>query len=108
MTSPMLEAIAVTKEFGTNRALDSVSLSVASGEIYCLLGANGAGKTTLINLFLGFLEPTQGEVRINGRDTTVAVDELELVELVAGPDGENGQRAEDCEMQAHRHGQREW
>jgi ABC-2 type transport system ATP-binding protein len=68
MTSPMLESISVTKEFGTNRALDSVSLSVAPGEIYCLLGANGAGKTTLINLFLGFLEPSQGVVRINGRD----------------------------------------
>lgn len=63
----MLDAIDVTKEFGATRALDAVSLSVQPGEIYCLLGANGAGKTTLINLFLGFLEPTRGEVRINGR-----------------------------------------
>lgn len=67
-STPMLEAVAVTKEFGANRALDSVSLAVQPGEIYCLLGANGAGKTTLINLFLGFLEPTSGEVRINGSD----------------------------------------
>ena len=68
MGHPMLEAIAVTKEFGATRALDAVSLAVRPGEIYCLLGANGAGKTTLINLFLGFLEPTRGEVRINARD----------------------------------------
>ena len=48
----MLDAIAVSKHFGTNRALEGVSLNVAPGDIYCLLGANGAGKTTLVNLFL--------------------------------------------------------
>lgn len=63
----MLEALEVSKVFGGNRALDAVSLRVEPGEIYCLLGANGAGKTTLVNLFLDFLEPTSGEVRINGR-----------------------------------------
>ena len=62
-----LEALAVSKSFGAVRALDGVSLDVRPGEIYCLLGANGAGKTTLINLFLGFLEPTGGEVRVDGR-----------------------------------------
>lgn len=64
----VLEADHVVKEFGAVRALDDVSLSVAPGEIYCLLGANGAGKTTLINLFLGFLAPTQGAVRVHGRE----------------------------------------
>lgn len=68
----MLDAVRVTKEFGPKRALDDVSLSVRGGDIYCLLGANGAGKTTLINLFLNFLEPTSGEVRINGRDVATA------------------------------------
>jgi ABC-2 type transport system ATP-binding protein len=62
-----LEALEVSKSFGAVRALDGVSLGVRPGEIYCLLGANGAGKTTLINLFLGFLEPTGGEVRVDGR-----------------------------------------
>src|SRR3546814_16926998 len=62
----MLEASAVSKVFGNNRALDAVTLRVEPGEIYCLLGANGAGKTTLVNLFLDFLEPTSGEVRTNG------------------------------------------
>jgi ABC-type transport system involved in cytochrome c biogenesis ATPase subunit len=66
----MLEAINVCMRFADNRALDGVSLKVASGDIYCLLGANGAGKTTLVNLFLNFLAPTSGEVIINGLNVT--------------------------------------
>jgi ABC-2 type transport system ATP-binding protein len=64
----MLEAIALTKDFGTHRALDALDLRVDPGEIVCLLGANGAGKTTTINLFLGFLQPTSGEARVDGLD----------------------------------------
>ncbi len=66
----MLEATHLSKRFGTTAALDDVTLRVEPGEIYCLLGANGAGKTTLINIFLNFLDPTAGEVRINGLDVT--------------------------------------
>ena len=51
-------------------ALDRLDLQVRAGEIYCLLGANGAGKTTTINLFLGFIPPTEGTCRINGIDIT--------------------------------------
>lgn len=64
----MLEAIGLTKDFGTHRALDTLDLRVDPGEIVCLLGANGAGKTTTINLFLGFLEPSAGEARVDGVD----------------------------------------
>lgn len=64
----MLEAANVSKVFGDNLALDDVALTVEPGEIYCLLGANGAGKTTLINLFLDFLEPTSGVLRVNGHE----------------------------------------
>ena len=64
----MLEAVALTKDFGPHRALDGLNLTVSPGEIVCLLGANGAGKTTTINLFLGFLEPTSGEARVDGVD----------------------------------------
>jgi ABC-2 type transport system ATP-binding protein len=77
----MLEAINVSKAFGPNLALDAVSLRVDPGEIYCLLGANGAGKTTLVNLFLDFLEPTSGEVRISGR--SVAAHPMECKRDVA-------------------------
>jgi ABC-2 type transport system ATP-binding protein len=64
----MLEAVALTKSFGGHRALDHLDLRVEPGEIVCLLGANGAGKTTTINLFLGFLDPTSGEARVDGID----------------------------------------
>lgn len=64
----MLEAKALTKDFGTHRALDGLDLRVDPGEILCLLGANGAGKTTTINLFLGFLEPSSGEALVDGVD----------------------------------------
>jgi ABC-2 type transport system ATP-binding protein len=79
--TPALEARGVSKNFGAVRALEDVSLRVHPGEIYCLLGANGAGKTTLINLFLGFLEPSSGEVRIDGRG--IGQDPLQSKRFVA-------------------------
>jgi len=77
----MLDAIAVTKQFGDKTALDDVSLSVSPGDIYCLLGANGAGKTTLINLFLNFLQPTSGHLKIANID--VGQSPLETKRLLA-------------------------
>lgn len=62
----MLIAKNLTKRFGGKVALNNVSFAVAPGQIFCLLGANGAGKTTTINLFLSFLEPSEGEARIDG------------------------------------------
>lgn len=66
----MLAANGVSKRFDGKEALNSVSLAVRPGEIYCLLGANGAGKTTLINLFLNFITPTSGEISVNGLNVT--------------------------------------
>jgi ABC-2 type transport system ATP-binding protein len=66
-TTPVLEARGLTKRYGQHTALSGLNLSVAPGEILCLLGANGAGKTTTIQLFLGFLEPSEGEVLVAGR-----------------------------------------
>jgi len=62
----MLEAINLTKRYGGHEALSDLNLSVAQGEIFCLLGQNGAGKTTTINLFLGLISATSGKVLING------------------------------------------
>ncbi|MCL4706793.1 ABC transporter ATP-binding protein [bacterium] len=63
----MLEADKLTKRYEDGvLALDHVSFAVKPGEIYAMLGANGAGKTTTINLFLNFIEPTEGEARIDG------------------------------------------
>lgn len=66
----MLQAENLTKRFGDVTALDSLSLTVEPGEIFCLLGANGAGKTTTINLFLNFVTPTAGAARVAGLDVT--------------------------------------
>ncbi len=64
----MLEAIQLTKQYGSHLALDCLDLKVEPGEVFCLLGANGAGKTTTINLFLNFVDPTSGKALINGVD----------------------------------------
>jgi ABC-2 type transport system ATP-binding protein len=63
-----LRVAGLSKQYGTLRALDDVSFSVARGEILGLLGPNGAGKTTTINMVLGVLEPTAGSVRIGDID----------------------------------------
>lgn len=67
----ILEAQNLTKVYEDGlRALDHVSYKVKAGEIFCLMGDNGAGKTTTINLFLGFIDPTEGTAFINGIDVT--------------------------------------
>jgi general nucleoside transport system ATP-binding protein len=65
--TPILELDRVNKSFGSIRALKDVSLSVAAGEIHCLLGENGAGKSTLCNIVFGFLNLDSGEMRLAGR-----------------------------------------
>ncbi len=61
----MLKAINLSKSYNGTAALRDVSFEVKRGEIFCLLGQNGAGKTTTINLFLGFVEATNGKALIN-------------------------------------------
>ncbi|QIH40109.1 ATP-binding cassette domain-containing protein [Flavobacterium sp. Sr18] len=61
----MLTAKNLTKKYGNQIALNDLNLTIKKGEIFALLGQNGAGKTTTINLFLGFIKPTSGELKIN-------------------------------------------
>ena len=60
----------IAKTFKNFKAINDLTLEVAKGEIYGLLGSNGAGKTTTINILLGFLEPDSGTAYINGVDTS--------------------------------------
>jgi ABC-2 type transport system ATP-binding protein len=62
----MLTAKNLVKKFGNTTVLKGLNLTVNPGEVFALLGQNGAGKTTTINLFLGFIEPTEGNTFING------------------------------------------
>lgn len=78
----MLKAIDLTKRYEDGiLALDHINFEVKEGEIFCMLGANGAGKTTAINLFLNFIEPTDGQTLINGIDS--AKEPLEAKKYVA-------------------------
>src|SRR5579864_4474847 len=58
----LLEALAVTKQFGGVAALDHVDLSIKEGEILGLIGPNGAGKTTFFNVLTGLYRPEGGEI----------------------------------------------
>ena len=59
----------LTKKFGDFVANDHICLSVLPQEIKCIVGENGAGKTTLMNMLYGLLEPTEGKIFINGKET---------------------------------------
>ena len=65
---PLLEAAAISKRFGSIRALDEVSLRVSEGEVHGLLGANGAGKSTLIGVLSGAIKPDKGALRVAGKE----------------------------------------
>lgn len=78
----MLEAINLTKKYEDGTVgLDHLTMTVAPGEVFSLVGADGAGKTTAIRLFLGFLLPTDGLARVNG--VNVAENPLELCRCIA-------------------------
>ena len=68
MTSSILELRNVTKTYGKTIAVSDVSFMLRPKEILGLLGPNGAGKTTTIDMILGVLEPTGGEILIDGID----------------------------------------
>ncbi|MEC9434106.1 MAG: ABC transporter ATP-binding protein [Pseudomonadota bacterium] len=60
----------VVKTFDGFRAVDQVSLDVAEGEIFCLLGGSGSGKSTLLRMLAGFETPDSGRIEIDGQDMT--------------------------------------
>ena len=68
--TPLLEARAVSKYFGSVNALQDVTLNVGAGEVACVLGDNGAGKSTLIKILSGVHTPDQGELLIEGQPVT--------------------------------------
>lgn len=68
LSAVVIETDRVSKHFGSNKAVNHVTLSVKKGEIYALIGPNGAGKSTLIKMLVGLYAPTSGKVVIAGYD----------------------------------------
>ena len=64
----MIEVKNVTKKYGSTIAVDNISFDVKDGEVVGFLGPNGAGKSTTMNMITGFIEPTQGQIIVNGND----------------------------------------
>ena len=64
----MIEVKNVTKKYGNFVAVDNISFTVNDGEVVGLLGPNGAGKSTTMNMITGFIEPTEGTIKVNGYD----------------------------------------
>src|SRR6476660_7547588 len=69
MTDAVIRTEALTRDFGTLRALDHLSFEVPRGIVFGFLGPNGSGKTTTIRMLLGLLEPTSGKAVVLGFDT---------------------------------------
>ena len=66
LVAPVIETEHLTKNYGTSRGIEDVSLTVDAGEVFGFLGPNGAGKTTTIRTLLDLLHPTSGSARIFG------------------------------------------
>ena len=71
----MIEALGLTKQFGSFLAVRDVSFSIPRGQVVAFLGPNGAGKTTTMRLLTGFVAPTKGTAKIAGID--VQTDRIE-------------------------------
>jgi ABC-2 type transport system ATP-binding protein len=65
--TPAIETINLTRRYGRMVALENLNLTVERGSIYGFIGPNGAGKTTTLRLLAGLLEPSAGEVRMQGQ-----------------------------------------
>ena len=70
MTTPILEVQDLGKTFGRVTAARDITVAVPARQTVGIIGANGAGKTTFVNLITGYLKPSSGRIRFEGRDIT--------------------------------------
>src|SRR5262245_48207230 len=71
-TQPLLQAIGITKLYGSFVANDHIDLDLYPAQIHALLGENGAGKSTLVKVAYGLIQPNAGELRWLGRKIVLA------------------------------------
>jgi ABC-2 type transport system ATP-binding protein len=64
----VIEVRHLSKRYGERTAVNDLSFSVNRGEVVGFLGPNGAGKSTTLRMLTGFLEPSEGEIRVDGID----------------------------------------
>ena len=84
----MLELENISAAYGNVRALENVSLSVAHGQVVCLLGANGAGKTTTLNCISGVVPLSGGRIRFDGEIVSgLSIDRIVARGIVQVPEG---------------------
>src|SRR6478735_8464122 len=76
---PPVEVRGLVKRYGDLTAVDGVDLTIEQGDVFGYLGPNGAGKTTSLRMMLGLIRPTEGSVRLFGRDPQLTVAALEGV-----------------------------
>src|SRR2546430_3171350 len=70
---PLLRIEGVSKNFGSFRAVDRLSLDIRAGEFFALLGPSGCGKTTLLRMLAGFEAPDEGRILLGGKDIAQAM-----------------------------------
>ena len=81
----MIEIANVTKRFGEQIALNSINLSIKDGETLAIIGGSGSGKSTLLRLMIGLIQPTEGEIWIDGDEISkMNEDQLQKIRLKMG------------------------
>ncbi len=102
----MIKVRDLSKHFGTLRAVDQLSFTINTGEVFGLLGPNGAGKSTTVKMMVGMLTPSGGEIEINGRSVRTAINDIKR-DLGYVPENcalyENLTGREHLEMVCHLH-----
>jgi ABC-2 type transport system ATP-binding protein len=73
-----IEVTAISKSYGTQKALDNISFSVKKGEIVGFLGPNGAGKSTLMKILTTYISADQGTALVNGFDVATQAKDVQL------------------------------